>query len=100
LIDLGATESFISSAALKRIKGKAVKQYKFSFVEMDLGAKQKVVGKVTGCSHNLGEFFTRANLYVMTLGSYDVMIDMDWLESHEEILNCKMKWLSLVDDEG
>jgi hypothetical protein len=24
---------------------------------------------------------------------------MDWLESHEAILNCKTKWLSLVDDE-
>ena len=28
------------------------------------------------------------------------MIGMDWLESHEVILNYKMKWLSLVDDEG
>jgi hypothetical protein len=25
---------------------------------------------------------------------------MDWLESHEAIFNCKMKRLSLVDDEG
>jgi hypothetical protein len=39
-------------------------------------------------------------LYVTILGSYDVMIGMDWLESHEAILNCKTKWLSLVDDEG
>jgi hypothetical protein len=36
----------------------------------------------------------------MILGSYDVVIGMDWLESHEAILNSKMKWLSLVDDEG
>jgi hypothetical protein len=59
-----------------------------------------VGGKVTGCSLNLGEFFTRANLYIMILGSYDVVIDMDWLESHEAILSCKTKQLSLVDDEG
>jgi hypothetical protein len=25
---------------------------------------------------------------------------MDWLETHEAILNCKTKRLSLVDDEG
>ena len=25
---------------------------------------------------------------------------MVWLESHEAILNCKTKWLSLVNDEG
>jgi hypothetical protein len=100
LIDPGATESFISGAVLKRIKVKAVEQDEFIFVEMASGAKQKVGGKVTGCTLNLGEFVTRANLYVMILGSYDVVISMDWLESHEAILNCKMKWLSLVDDEG
>jgi hypothetical protein len=100
LIDPGATESFISGAALKRIKVKAVEQDEFSFVEMASGAKQKVGGKVTGCALNLGEFVTRVNLYVTILGSYDVVIGMDWLESHEAILNCKTKRLSLVDDEG
>jgi hypothetical protein len=91
LIDPGATESFISGAALKRIKVKAVEQDEFSFVEMASGAKQKVGGKVTGCALNLGEFVTRVNLYVTILGSYDVVIGMDWLESHEAILNCKTK---------
>ena len=67
---------------------------------MASGAKQKVGGKVTGCALNLEVFVTRVNLYVTILGSYDVVISMDWLGSHEAILNCKMKWLSLVDDEG
>jgi hypothetical protein len=53
-----------------------------------------------GCALNVGEFFMRVNLYVTILGSYDVVIGMDWLEMHEAILNCKMKRLSLVDDEG
>jgi hypothetical protein len=100
LIDPGATESFISGSTLKIIKVKEVKQDNFSFVELASGAKQKVGGKVTCCSLNLGYVFTRANMYVRILGSYDVMIDMDMLESHEAILNYKMKWLSLVDDGG
>jgi hypothetical protein len=58
---------------------------------MASGAKQNVGGKVTGCSLNLGEFVTRDNLYVTILGSYDVMITVEWLESHEVILNCKTK---------
>jgi hypothetical protein len=62
---------------LKRIKVKAIEQNKFSLVEMDSKSKQKVGGNITGCSLNLGEFVTRDNLYVMTLGSYDVVIDMD-----------------------
>jgi hypothetical protein len=86
LIDPGATKSFISGATLKRIKVKVVEQDEFSFVEMALGAKQKVRGKVRICVLNLGEFVTRANLYVTILGSYDVVIGMDWLR--------------MVDDEG
>jgi hypothetical protein len=67
---------------------------------MASGAKQKVGGKAMGCALNLREFVTRANFYVTILGSYDVVIGMDWLESPEAILNCKTKQLILVDDEG
>ena len=42
LIDPGATESFISGAALKRIKVKAVEQDEFSFVEMASGEKKEL----------------------------------------------------------
>jgi hypothetical protein len=82
LIDPSAKESFISGVVLKRIKVKAVEQDDFNFVEMDLGAKKKVGGKVTGCTLNLGEFFTKANMYTTILGSYDDVIGMDWLELH------------------
>jgi tyrosine-protein phosphatase YwqE len=47
LIDPGAIEIFISSAVLKRIKVKAVEKDEFRYVEMELGEKQKVGGKVT-----------------------------------------------------
>jgi hypothetical protein len=100
LINPSATESFISGAVLKRIKVKAVEHDEFRFIEMSLRAKQKVGGKVMGCTLNLGEFVTKDKLYVMILGSYDGVIGMHWLESHEEILNCNTKWLILVDDEG
>jgi hypothetical protein len=79
---------------------KAVVQDKFSFIERASEANQKDGGRVTGCALNQGEFVTRDNLYVTILGSYDVAISMDWLETHEAILNCKTKRLSMVDDEG
>jgi hypothetical protein len=100
LIDPCATKRFISGASLKIIKVNEVEQDEFSYMEMASGAKKKIGGKVTDCSLNLGYFVMKANLYVMILGSYDVMINMDWLESHDVILNCKTKWLSLTDDEG
>jgi hypothetical protein len=79
---------------------KAVVQDEFSFTGMASEAKQKVGGRVTSCALNLREFVTRVILYVTILGSYDVVIGMDWLESHEAIRNYKTKRSSLVDDEG
>jgi hypothetical protein len=76
---------------LKRTKVKAVEQDEFIYVEMALGSKQKVGGKVMDCHINLGYFVTKENLYVTILGYYDIVISMDWLESHDAILNCKMK---------
>jgi hypothetical protein len=100
LINQGATERFISGATLKRIKVKAVEKDEFRYVEMASGNKQKFGGKVVDYHINLGDFVTKSDLYVTILGYYDVMIDMDWLESHDAILNCKMKQLSLTNDEG
>jgi len=99
-IDLGAIERFISSTTLKRINVKEVEQDAFRYVEMDLGAKQKVGSKVTDYSINLGDFVTNSNLYLRILGSYDIVIGMESLESHDAILNYEMKWLSLTDDMG
>jgi hypothetical protein len=48
-----------------QIKVKEIEQDEFIFVEMASGAKQKVGGKVTGYTVNLGEFVTRDDLYVM-----------------------------------
>jgi hypothetical protein len=100
LIDPGATERFISSAVLKRIKVKAVEHEEFRYIEMASSAKQNVGGRVKDYSIELGDFLMKTNLYVTILGSYDIVINMDWLESHDVILNCKMKRLSLTDDVG
>jgi hypothetical protein len=98
LIDLGAIERFVSSAMLKRIKVKEFEQDEFRYIEMASGDKQKVGAKVMDCRINLGDFVTKVNIYVMILGSYDIMISLEWLESHDVILNCKTKWLILTDD--
>ena len=51
-------------------------------------------------SLNLGNSVMQSDLYIAILGSYGIVISMDWLESHDAILNSKMKWLSLIGDEG
>jgi hypothetical protein len=46
LIDPSVTKSFISGAVLKRIKVKAVEHDEFSFVEMALGDKKRLEGRL------------------------------------------------------
>jgi len=48
----------------------------------------------------LNEITTHADLNVLPLGSYDVLIDMDWLEEHRAKLDCYNKILECINDEG
>ena len=41
-----------------------------------------------------------ADLNVLPLGSYHVLVRMDWLESHHAILDCRDKVISCLNDEG
>jgi hypothetical protein len=48
----------------------------------------------------LGEFLTQATLNVLPLGSYDLLIGMDWLAAHKAKLDCYYKTLECVSEEG
>ena len=44
--------------------------------------------------------FTYANLNIMPLGSYDILIGMDLLEAHKVKLDCYNKTFECMDEEG
>jgi hypothetical protein len=48
----------------------------------------------------LGEFPTQATLNILPLGSYDMLIGMDWLAAHKFKLDCYHKTLECVSKEG
>ena len=43
---------------------------------------------------------TSVNLNILPLGSYDILIGMDWLESHKAVIEYLHKFFSYVDEEG
>jgi hypothetical protein len=43
---------------------------------------------------------TQATLNILPLGSYDMLIGMDWLASHKAKLDCYNKTLECEDEEG
>jgi len=46
------------------------------------------------------EFQTHADLNVLPLGSYEILLGMDWLATHKEKLNCYDTTLECKDEEG
>ena len=48
----------------------------------------------------MDQFETSVKLNVLTLGSYDMLISMDWLEQHRVVLNCFDKTFTCVNNEG
>ena len=43
---------------------------------------------------------TCVDMNVLPLGSYDVLIGMDWLEAHKVKLDCYHKTFECMDEEG
>ena len=43
---------------------------------------------------------TSADLNVLPLGSYDILLGMDWLEAHSENIDCHIKTFECLDEEG
>ena len=46
----------------------------------------------------MNDFLTHVNVNIVPLGSYDLLIGMDWLEEHKVLLNCFDKTFTCTDD--
>lgn len=46
----------------------------------------------------MNDFQNHVDLNVLPLGSYDVLIGMDWLEKHNVILNCFEKTFNCLNE--
>ena len=57
-------------------------------VQLATGTKKKVSEVVRKCPLVMNGLITCEDMNVFPLGSYDVLIGMDWLEAHREKLDC------------
>ena len=69
-------------------------------VELATGSKVAVDSLVSGCVLDLGCFTTIVDLCILPLGSYDIILGMDWLATHQENKGCQHKLVQCVDDIG
>ena len=69
-------------------------------VQLATGAKRKVTTFVKNCAVTMDQFETFVKLNVLPLGSYDILIGMDWLEQHRVVLNCYDKTFTCINNDG
>ena len=100
LIDLGASLSYLSPSIVKSCRLQLNKFKKSWMVQLAIETKRKVGNYVKDYEILMNSFKTQVELNVLPLGSYDVLIDMDWLEKHRVVLNCFEKTFTCLNEEG
>ena len=88
LINPGASLSYIAPQIVEKCKFSVDKFDNSWLVQLATGEKRKVTCFVKECALLMDEFKTTVKLNVLPLGSYDLLIGMDWLEQHKVVLNC------------
>ena len=79
---------------------KKVKHSKYQLVQLATGTKRNVSEVVEKCPLVMNGLITCVDLNVLLLGSYDVLIGMDWLEAHRVKLDYYNKNFECIDEEG
>ena len=79
LIDPGASLSYISCRIVELCKLVPKKFDKSWLVQLATGTKCKVTSLVKNCKLMMNDFIMHDELNIMHLGSYDLLIGLDWL---------------------
>ena len=91
LIDPSSTHSYITPRVVEICAFKKLKHIESWLVQLATGTKTKVSEMIKQCPLVMKGLVTCVDLNVLPLGSYDVLIGMDWLEAHRVKLDCYNK---------
>lgn len=99
LFDSGASDSFISPLVVEHYELVATRQGVSWEVELALGARVSVESEVRACQLQIGNATTLVDLRVTPLGSYGIILGMDWLYARAK-MDCHLKVIECGDDQG
>eukprot|EP00253_Pinus_taeda_P032966 PITA_32966 len=100
LIDPGATLSYVNPKVVERCNLQSAKFKNPWLVQLATGAKRRVTAKINDCSFTIADQPITADLNILPLDSYDILIGMDWLEKHWSLVDCKTKVIYYRDQQG
>jgi hypothetical protein len=100
LIYPGSNLSYIAPKSVDKCKIQPQKHTNPWLVQLASGTKRTVAEVIPACQLMLGSFPTQETLNLLPLGSYDLLIGMDWLATHKARLDCYHKTLESVSKDG
>jgi hypothetical protein len=93
LIDLGSTSSFVSTTIVQQLSSQTVTPHSGS-VSVAGGGILQLQGILCNAMWAIDDHIFFADLKVLPLVHFDVILGMDWLESHSPMMvHWKQKWL-------
>ena len=100
MIDLGSNHSYITPKIVESCAFKKTKHSKSWLVQLAIGNKRKFSETMDKSPLEMDVYlFTCANINIFPLGSYDILIGMDWLEEHRVKLDRYNKNFECIDEE-
>ena len=92
--------SYISPRIVELCKLVPEKFDKSWLVKLSTRTKHKVTSFVKNYEFLMNDFITHAHLNIFPLGSYDLLIGMNWIEKNKVMLNCFDKTTECTNDTG
>jgi hypothetical protein len=100
LIDSGESHCYIDPNIVDRLHLEKTKLGISSLVQLATGTKRRIHDMVKSSSISLNGANTSIYLNIIPLGSYDILIGMDWLEKHHVVLYFHNNTFTCLDGNG
>jgi hypothetical protein len=69
-------------------------------VQLAIGTNRRINEPIRSFPINMNGVNTNADLNIILLGSYDIMIGMYWLEKNHDVLDCHRNTFICLNEEG
>jgi hypothetical protein len=100
LIDPCSNLSYVAPQTVDKCKLQPIRHVKPWLVQLATGTKRKVAEVIPSCEFIMGGLPNQATINILPLGSYDLLIGMDWLATNKTKLYCYQKNLECISEEG
>ncbi|KAK8942809.1 hypothetical protein KSP39_PZI009568 [Platanthera zijinensis] len=100
LFDSGATHSFVARAFVERYRLDLDRVGDAFCVKFPSGESVVSDQGIQSCPILLGDFLAIADLKLLDLEDFDVILGMDWLSRYDAVIQCKGKRLDFRMDNG